>query len=130
MEFRDDLKYSEFDEWIRVEEDIGIIGITDFAQDELSDIVYFEVTGDKGKELAKGVIFGVVESVKAASDLYMPVSGEILEVNEALYQSPEQMNSSPYDAAWLIKVRIADPSELDALIDVEAYKKNVEERSG
>ena len=126
---KEGLLYSKEDEWIRVEVDGAFIGLTDYAQDSLSDIVYVELP-DVGDAFSEGDSFGVVESVKAASDLYMPVSGEILEVNEALYQSPEQMNASPFDAAWLIKVRITDASELDALMDVEAYKSNVEERSG
>lgn len=129
MDFPGDLKYTENDEWIRVEGDVGTVGITDYAQDQLSDIVYLEVTVGEGDEAAMGESFGVVESVKAASDLYMPVAGKVTEVNEALSDKPELINSDPYGEAWVARIEIKDPAELDALMDAAAYEKYVEERS-
>jgi len=128
MQFPEDLRYTENDEWIRVEGDAGWIGITDFAQDQLSDIVYVEILEEAGAELKQGDPVGAVESVKAASDVYMPVSGEILEVNGALSDEPELVNSDPYGEAWMAKVKLSDPSELDALLDSQAYAKHVEEQ--
>jgi glycine cleavage system H protein len=128
MQFPDDLRYTENDEWIRVEGETGLIGITDFAQDQLSDIVYVEMLEDAGAQLKKGDPVGAVESVKAAADVYMPVSGEILEVNGALSDAPELVNSDPYGEAWTAKVELSDPSELDDLLDAKAYAKHVEEQ--
>lgn len=128
MEFPEDLRYTENDEWIRVDGDTGWIGITDFAQDQLSDIVYVEILEDAGAELKLGDPVGAVESVKAAADVYMPVSGEILEVNGALSDVPELINSDPYGEAWMAKVKLSDPSELDGLLDSQAYAKHVEEQ--
>jgi glycine cleavage system H protein len=128
MQFPDDLHYTENDEWIRVEGETGLIGITDFAQDQLSDIVYVEMLEDAGAQLKKGDPVGAVESVKAAADVYMPVSGEILEVNGALSDAPELVNSDPYGEAWMAKVELSDPSELDDLLDAKAYAKHVEEQ--
>lgn len=128
MEFPEDLRYTENDEWIRVDGDTGWIGITDFAQDQLSDIVYVEILEDAGAELKQGDPVGAVESVKAAADVYMPVSGEILEVNGALSDVPELINSDPYGEAWMAKVKLSDPSELDGLLDSQAYAKHVEEQ--
>lgn len=127
MKVPEDLKYTENDEWIRVEGDIGTVGVTDYAQDQLSDVVYVEVLEDKGSQLDSGEAFGVVESVKAASDVYMPAGGEIVEVNGDLQDEPERINTDPY-GAWMIKVRIADASELDNLMDAEAYTAYIEER--
>ncbi len=129
MEFPKGLKYTENDEWIGVDGDVGTVGITDFAQDELSDVVYVEVTADIGDTLEKGAPFGTVESVKAASDLYMPVAGQIIETNEALIDAPEQVNASPYDKAWMMRIKIADAAELDDLMDSASYEKYVQERS-
>lgn len=128
MQFPEDLRYTENDEWIRADGDIGWIGITDFAQDQLSDIVYVEVLEEAGAQLKQGDPFGAVESVKAAADVYMPVSGEILEVNGALSDGPELINSDPYGEAWMAKVKLSDPSELDDLLDAKAYAKHVEEQ--
>jgi glycine cleavage system H protein len=122
-----DLKYTENDEWIKVEGNIGSIGITDYAQEQLSDIVYVEVILSEDDEVSQGDSCATVESVKAASDVYMPVSGKIIEINEDLADTPEIVNSDPYGAAWMIKVELSDPSELDALLDAEAYQKKVEE---
>lgn len=123
----DDLRYTESDEWIRVDGNEGTIGVTDYAQDQLNDIVYVELP-DVGTSLAKGDTFGVVESVKAASDMHMPVGGTVTAVNEALEDEPEVVNSDPYGDGWFIKITLSDPSELDGLMDAAAYKKYCEER--
>ena len=122
MNVPEELRYTENDEWIRVEGDVGTIGVTDYAQDELSDIVYVEVTAKVGDSVQKGETFGVVESVKAAADVYLPVSGEVIEINEALPEAPEKVNSDPYGEAWMLRVRIADSSELDQMMDASAYR--------
>jgi glycine cleavage system H protein len=124
----DDLLYTEDDEWVRVEGEEAVVGITDYAQDSLSDIVYLELP-DSGESFQREDAFGVVESVKAAADLYMPVSGEITEVNEELMDAPETVNSDPYGKAWMVRVRLSDTSELDDLMDADAYRAYVEERS-
>jgi len=123
----EDLKYAKSDEWIRVAGDTGTIGVSDYAQDQLSDIVYVELPS-VGDSLAKGDSFGAIESVKAASDLTMSVSGEVVEVNAALEDTPEMVNSDPYGSAWMIKVRISDLTELDDLMDAAAYARFCEER--
>ena len=117
-----DLKYSKNDEWIRVEGDIAIMGITDYAQDQLSDIVFVEIVAFEGDSLEQGETCAVVESVKAAADVYMPVGGEITEINELLADSPEIINQDPYGDAWFIKIKISDPGELDGLMDADTYK--------
>jgi len=122
-----DLLYTKEDEWIRVEGEEGVIGVTDYAQDSLSDIVYVELPGE-GDALNAGDSFGVVESVKAAADLYMPISGEVLAVNEEIIDAPEMINEDPYGKAWMIRIKITDPSELGGLMDAEAYQKYCEER--
>lgn len=129
MEFPNNLKYTENDEWIRVEGDTGTTGISDFAQDQLSDVVYVEITVAIGDEVEKGEAFALVESVKAAADVYMPVTGKITEVNESLIDTPELVNSDPYGEAWMVKFELSDPSQLDDLLGVEDYVKSVEERS-
>lgn len=116
-----DLRYTKDDEWIRVEDGEAVIGITDFAQDSLSDIVYLELPS-VGDSFDEGATFGVVESVKAASDLFMPVSGEVVAVNDALTDSPEVINQDPYGEAWMIRIRISDPVQLDNLLDAAAYE--------
>ena len=113
-------RYDKEHEWIRVEADEGVIGISDYAQEQLSDVVYVELP-EEGDTFEKGDIFAVVESVKAASDVYMPVAGEILEINEALEDSPELVNSDPYGEAWFVRISIKDPAELDDLLDADAY---------
>lgn len=122
MNVPENLKYSQDHEWVRVEGDIAYIGITDFAQGELGDIVYVEVETE-GETLDKEEVFGSVEAVKTVSDLFMPISGEIVEFNEELESSPELVNESPYDNAWMIKVKISDMADIDALMDADAYKK-------
>jgi glycine cleavage system H protein len=129
MEFPKDLKYTENDEWIRVEGSNGVTGITDYAQDQLSDVVYVEINSEVGETVPKGEAFGLVESVKAAADLYMPVSGIIQEINEGLTEKPELVNSNPYDSAWIVKFEITKPSELDELMDSDGYAASVAERS-
>jgi glycine cleavage system H protein len=114
------LKYAKSHEWVAVEGDVATIGITDFAVEQLTDLVYIELP-EVGKEFAAGESFGVVESVKAVSDLYAPVSGEVVEINEALRDAPELLNSDPFGEGWIAKVDIADRSELDALLDADAY---------
>lgn len=122
MNFPSDLKYSKDHEWVRVEGDIATIGITEFAQSELGDIVYVEIE-TVGETMDKDEIFGTVEAVKTVSDLYLPLSGEILEFNEGLEDEPENVNSDPYGEGWMIKLKIADKSELDDLLDDAGYKE-------
>ena len=123
-----DLKYTESDEWVRIEGDTVTIGITDYAQDQLNDVVFVELPG-VGDKLQKGANFGVVESVKAASDLVMPVSGELMAVNDALAQAPDLANSDPFGEAWMIKVRLDNTGDLAALLDAAAYEKFCESRA-
>lgn len=118
-------KYHEEHEWIRVEGDEGVIGISDYAQDQLSDVVYVELP-EVGDTFDRGDVLAVVESVKAASDVYMPVGGEVLEINEGLEDAPELINQDPFGEAWLVRIAISDPSELDDLMDAEAYKAYIE----
>ena len=119
------LLYTEDHEWVRVEGDEAFIGITDFAQNELGDIVFVEVE-TMDEELDKGDTFGTIEAVKTVSDMFMPIGGTVLEVNEALEDTPEVINSDAYGDGRIIKVKIADTSELDALIDADAYKNSIE----
>ncbi|MFM7661634.1 MAG: glycine cleavage system protein GcvH [Bacteroidota bacterium] len=115
-----ELKYTKDHEWVRVEGDIAVIGITDYAQHELGDIVYVEIE-TVGETLGKEEVFGSVEAVKTVSDLFMPLSGEVLELNEGLDSSPELVNTNPYNDGWMVKVKINDISELAGLLDSEAY---------
>ena len=123
----DGLLYTKEDEWVLVEGDEGTIGITDFAQDALSDIVYVELP-DVGDSIGAGETFGVVESVKAASDLYSPLSGEVTASNDEILDVPETLNSDPYGEGWMVKIKLSDPSELDGMMDAEAYTAYCEER--
>jgi glycine cleavage system H protein len=115
------LKYTKEHEWIAIEGDVATIGITDFAQSELGDIVYVEIE-TVGETLSKDEVFGSVEAVKTVSDLFMPVSGEILEFNSELESNPEAVNKDPYGSGWMIKVHVSDTSELDGLMDAAAYQ--------
>lgn len=115
-----DLKYTKDHEWVKVEGDMVTIGITDFAQGELGDIVYVEVETE-GETLAKEEVFGTVEAVKTVSDLFMPVSGEVVEFNEAIESAPESVNNDAYGAGWMIKVKLSDLSDLDELLSAEEY---------
>lgn len=124
MNVPEDLKYADSHEWIRVEGDIGTVGITDHAQEELTDIVFAEPP-KAGAEVAAKKAAAVVESVKAASDIYAPVSGTVIEANEALSNDPALLNTDPYGAGWIFKVKLTDPSELDALKDAAAYREQI-----
>lgn len=128
MEFPTDLKYTNNDEWVRVEGDIATVGITDYAQDQLSDLVFVEVTAEIGEELERDATVAEVESVKAAAFIYMPVAGTIIETNVELYDEPEIINADPYGAAWMFKFEISNPVELDDLLDATAYEKYCQER--
>lgn len=121
MNIPSELKYTKDHEWVRVEGDTAIIGITDFAQGELGDIVYVEVETE-GETLDKEEVFGTIEAVKTVSDLFMPISGEIISFNSALEGSPETVNSDPYGDGWMVKVKISDSSEIDSLLDAAAYE--------
>lgn len=116
---KEDRRYAESHEWVKVDGDIATIGISDYAQHALGDIVYVDMP-EPGDEFAAGDVFGAVESVKAASDLICPVSGEVIEINEELEDAPEKINADAFDA-WIIKVRMADPKELDAVMDAAKY---------
>ena len=118
------LKYTKEHEWIKVEGDVATIGITDFAQGELGDIVYVEIE-TVGETLDAEEVFGTVEAVKTVSDLFMPVSGEILEFNDGLEGDPEQVNSDPYGKGWMIKVKMSDPSQVEGLLTAAAYEELV-----
>lgn len=126
MKFDPTCKYDKEHEWIRVEGDEGVVGISDFAQDQLSDVVYVELP-EVGDTFQQGEVFATVESVKAASDVFMPVDGEILEINEALEDTPELVNQDPYGEAWFVRIAIAVPSQLDNLMDAQAYQAMVEQ---
>ncbi|NWJ98842.1 MAG: glycine cleavage system protein GcvH [Chloroflexi bacterium] len=121
MNFPDDLKYTREHEWLRIEGDEAVIGITEFAQDELGDIVYVE-TPPIGNSVKQNEQFGVVESVKTVSDLFSPVSGEVIAINEEVIATPELVNKDPYGEGWIIKIKISDPSEQDSLLNVADYK--------
>lgn len=119
-----DLKYTKDHEWIRVEGDTAFVGVTDFAQGELGDIVFIEVE-TVGETIEEGETFGSIEAVKTVSDLFMPVSAEVLEFNEALNSTPELINKDPYGEGWIVKVKLLDPSQVKALLDPEAYKEHI-----
>ncbi|MGH2626013.1 MAG: glycine cleavage system protein GcvH [Anaerolineales bacterium] len=124
-----DLRYTKNDEWVRVEGDSGTSGITDYAQSQLSDIVFLEITAAVGAALKQGEAYAAVESVKAASDVYMPVAGTVTATNEALSKSPELINKDSYGQAWMIRFRLSDPAQLDGLMDAAAYQAYCQERS-
>ena len=125
MNIPSDLKYTKNDEWIRAD---GTVGITDYAQDQLSDVVFVEIVVSEGDEVSQGDIIATIESVKAAADVYAPVGGKVVAVNENLDDNPEIVNEDPYGEAWLIKLEIADPAELDGLMDAAAYEAYCKER--
>jgi glycine cleavage system H protein len=124
MNFPAELKYSKEHEWVRVEGTTAVVGISDFAQKELGDIVFVEIE-TVGDSIEKDAVFGTVEAVKTVSDLFLPVAGKIVEKNEALNDAPEVVNSDPYGKGWMVKIEISDPSQLASLMDSEAYKKHV-----
>jgi glycine cleavage system H protein len=121
MTFPDNLKYTKDHEWVRVEGNTAVVGITDHAQSELGDIVYVDIP-DASASLAQGATFGTIEAVKTVADLFSPVSGTITEVHTAVNDSPESINSDPYGEGWIVKMELSNPAELDALMDVAAYK--------
>lgn len=118
------LKYTSDHEWVKLDGDVATVGITDYAQGELGDIVYIEIETE-GEELQKGDVFGSVEAVKTVSDLFMPLSGKVIEVNSSLEENPEVVNDDPYDKGWLIKIKVTDNSELDSLMDAKAYEAEI-----
>ncbi len=122
MNFPADVKYTKDHEWIRVDGDVAYVGITDYAQSELGEIVYVDITTE-GETVAKEEVFGTIEAVKTGSDLFMPVGGEVLEVNAELEDAPQLVNEDAYGKGWLIKVSVSDPSELDSLLSAEEYQK-------
>lgn len=129
MDIPANVKFTPNDEWINVNGNIGSVGISDYAQNQLSDVVYVEITVAVGDLVSRGDACATLESVKAAADVYMPVSGKIVEVNEEIANTPELVNSDPYGAAWLVKVEISDPTELDDLLDASAYEQKLEAQS-
>lgn len=124
MQFPENLKYSKDHEWIRVEGDVAFVGITDFAQGELGDIVFIDVDTE-GETLAQDDVFGSIEAVKTVSDLFLPVAGEVLEINEALEDAPEKVNEDPYGEGWIVKIKVSDPADLDTLMDAAAYQEHL-----
>jgi glycine cleavage system H protein len=129
VQVKADLRYAKTHEWVKVDGDTVTMGVSDFAQSELGDITYLELP-EPGESVTQSEPLGVIESVKAASDIYSPVSGEIVEANDTVVEAPESVNASPYDDAWLVKIKLSDPSELDSLMDGAAYEKFVEEEGG
>ena len=125
MNIPENLKYTQDHEWIRIEGDFAVVGVTDFAQGELGDVVFVEIETE-GETLDKGETFGTVEAVKTVSDLFMPIGGEVVELNEALADDPELVNKDPYGEGWMIKIKIANPSELNDLLSPDDYKKMIE----
>jgi glycine cleavage system H protein len=128
MNIPTELKYTESNEWLKLEGKTGTIGLTDFAQEQLSDIVFAEIIVNEGDPVKKGDTIATVESVKAAADVYSPVSGKVLSINEELSAAPEVINSDPYSAAWMIKLELQDPGEVNPLMDASAYEKLVQEQ--
>ena len=124
MNFPDNLKYTKDHEWVRVEGNIAIVGITDFAQSELGDIVYVEIE-TQGETLEKEAIFGTIEAVKTVSDLFMPVSGKVLSINEVISSKPESLNTDPYGNAWMIRIEMSKPSEVNELMSSADYRQMV-----
>lgn len=124
MNFPDQLKYTKDHEWVKADGKTATVGITDFAQGELGDIVYVDIT-TVGQSLKAGEVFGTVEAVKTVSDLFMPVSGKVVEVNSALDKSPESVNKDPYGTGWMVRIEVADAAELNGLMNAGAYKTSV-----
>lgn len=126
MNFPTNVKYTSEHEWIRIENNEAIVGITDYAQDQLGDIVFVDVTTE-GETLEQGEVFGTIEVVKTVSDLFLPIGGEIVEVNPELEEHPELVNKDPYGEGWIIRIKPTDASQMDELLDAEAYKKIINE---
>lgn len=125
MNIPEELKYTKNHEWVRIEGDTATVGVTDYAQGELGDIVFIEIEVE-GESLDKDEAFGTVEAVKTVSDVYMPVSGEVIEVNPKLEEAPEMLNQDPYGEGWMIKIKMADANEADNLMDATKYKEIIE----
>jgi glycine cleavage system H protein len=128
MEIPDNVKFTKNDEWLKLDGKIGAVGITDYAQDQLSDIVFVEIIVSVGDEVKQGDTCATVESVKAAADVYFPASGKVVEVNEKLPDTPELINSDPYGAAWMVKIEVSSSQEIDALLDKTAYEAVLKEK--
>ncbi|MDD2963344.1 MAG: glycine cleavage system protein GcvH [Bacteroidales bacterium] len=126
MKIADNLRYTPNHEWLKVEGNEALVGVTDYAQSQLGDIVFVEVE-TVGEELEKGESFGTIEAVKTVEDIYLPVSGEILEYNDALTANPELINKEPYEGGWVVRIRMTNPAEVDALLDATAYEAHVAE---
>jgi glycine cleavage system H protein len=124
-----ELKYTPNDEWLKVVGNTGAVGITDFAQNSLSDIVFVEIVVAVGDMVKKGDSAATLESVKAAADVYMPASGKVVAINEALAETPEKVNSDPYGEAWMVKIELSDPAELNSLLDAAGYEKVCADKS-
>lgn len=129
VEIKPDLRYTKSHEWVKIDGDTITVGVSDFAQSELGDITYLELP-EPGDSVSKSEPLGVIESVKAATDIYSPATGEIVEANDQVIDAPEAVNSSPYDDAWLVRIKVSDTSELDELMDSAAYEKFVEAEGG
>ena len=127
MAYPKEFRYTDQHEWVRVDRDVATVGITDYAQHELGDVVFVELP-KPGTKVTSGKSFGTVESVKAVSEIYAPVSGEIVEINNDLHNTPETINSDPHGAAWLIKVRLGNPAEVNSLMDATAYEKFIADK--
>jgi glycine cleavage system H protein len=125
MNIPENLKYTKDHEWVKVDGDTATIGVTDFAQQQLGDVVFVEIETE-GENLSKGDVFGTIEAVKTVSDMYMPVSGEVVEINPKLEDAPETVNEDPYGEGWMIKVKVSDAGELEELMSADDYKKEVE----
>ncbi len=128
MKVLNNLKYTSTDEWVKVDGKVATVGISDYAQDQLSDIVYVEIRVGEGESIAKNGALATLESVKAAADVNAPVSGKVVAANESLAQTPEVVNSDPFGGAWMVKIEMSNPAEVDALMDAAAYEKYCQER--
>jgi glycine cleavage system H protein len=126
MNVPSELKYTENDEWIKVEGNVGIVGITDHAQEQLSDIVFVEIVVAVGDEVKKGDSCATLESVKAAADVYLPAGGKVIAINEALPDTPELVNKEPFGGAWMVKIELSDPADLGDLLDAAAYEAKLQ----
>lgn len=124
MNFPAELKYTSDHEWVRVEGNIGIIGVTDHAQSELGDVVYVDINGNLG-DVNQGDVIGTIEAVKTVADMFAPISGKIIEVNNAINDNPDVVNKDPYGDGWMVKMELSNPNEIDALMNVDAYKASV-----
>ena len=129
MKIQPNLKYATTDEWVLVKGNIATLGVSDYAQEQLSDIVFVEINAGVGESIKKNATIATVESVKAAADVNSPVSGKVVEINETLSNTPEVVNSDPFGTAWMVKIDLSNPAELDSLMDAKAYEKYCSERS-